>query len=77
MDGVPYRVSGSSRVSYQNRLPMFTCAADRIGRRPVILVGLVGTAISTLLFGLSGSFLTVVLSRAMGKPLACAGQKWH
>ncbi|KAI9443959.1 MFS general substrate transporter [Lactarius indigo] len=37
--------------------------SDRIGRRPVLLTCLVGTTLSTLLFGLSRSFLALVLSR--------------
>ena len=39
--------------------------SDRIGRRPVILQGLVGTITSILLFGLSKSFLWALLSRSL------------
>lgn len=37
--------------------------SDRIGRRPVLLVGLAGSALSYLLFALAGSFWVLVLSR--------------
>lgn len=39
--------------------------SDRIGRRPVILQGLVGTILSILLFGLSKSFVWALLSRSL------------
>lgn len=37
--------------------------SDRLGRRPVLLVGLLGSALSYLLFGLAGSFGVLLLSR--------------
>lgn len=39
--------------------------SDRIGRRPVILQGLVGTISSILLFGFSKSFIWAILSRSL------------
>ncbi len=36
-------------------------------RRPVVLAGVVGLTITTLLFGLSRTFVTVVVTRALGK----------
>jgi MFS family permease len=39
--------------------------SDRVGRRPVILQGLVGTITSILLFGLSRSFIWALLSRSL------------
>ncbi|KAI8971537.1 major facilitator superfamily domain-containing protein [Mycotypha africana] len=39
--------------------------SDRIGRRPVILQGLIGTITSILLFGLSKSFVWALLSRSL------------
>lgn len=39
--------------------------SDRIGRRPVILQGLIGTIVSVLLFGLSKSFIWALLSRSL------------
>ena len=49
--------------------------ADRIGRKPVILGGITGLAISVASFGMSKSLLAMVLSRCMsgglGGALAC------
>lgn len=39
---------------------------DRFGRRPVVLAGVGGLAITTLLFGLSSSFPAALLARAAG-----------
>ena len=39
--------------------------SDRIGRRPVLLFGLCGTVGSTMLFGLSRSFTTMLISRTL------------
>lgn len=39
--------------------------SDRIGRRPVLLLGLVGLAASMISFGISKSFLGLVASRVM------------
>jgi len=39
--------------------------SDRIGRRPVILMGMTGTMISIFLFGLSKSFAWAIISRAL------------
>ncbi|KAJ7025548.1 major facilitator superfamily domain-containing protein [Mycena alexandri] len=40
-------------------------ASDRIGRKPILLIGLFGTAMSMLLFGLSRTFWGFVLSRCL------------
>jgi len=37
--------------------------SDRVGRRPVLLVGLTGSALSYLLFALAGNFWVLLLSR--------------
>ncbi|KAF8607067.1 MFS general substrate transporter, partial [Ceratobasidium sp. AG-I] len=39
--------------------------SDRIGRRPVLLFGLCGVVGSTILFGLSGSFTMMLVSRTL------------
>lgn len=39
--------------------------SDRIGRRPVLLLGLAGNVVSACMFGLSKSFAGAVVSRAM------------
>ena len=43
--------------------------ADRIGRKPVIISGITGLAISVGSFGMSNSFLAMVLSRCIGGTL--------
>lgn len=43
---------------------------DRIGRKPVILIGLSGVVVSTLLFGLSRTFWWAVISRSMAGALS-------
>jgi len=37
--------------------------SDRIGRKPVLLIGLMGSALSMLCFGLSRTFTALVISR--------------
>ncbi|KAJ3565405.1 hypothetical protein NP233_g7653 [Leucocoprinus birnbaumii] len=39
--------------------------SDRTGRKPVMLIGLVGSCISMLFFGLSRTFCTLVISRCL------------
>ncbi|KAH7356437.1 major facilitator superfamily domain-containing protein, partial [Rhexocercosporidium sp. MPI-PUGE-AT-0058] len=40
--------------------------SDRIGRKPVLLTGLIGTALSILIFGFTPSFPAALLARALG-----------
>ncbi|KAJ7667205.1 major facilitator superfamily domain-containing protein [Mycena rosella] len=40
-------------------------ASDRIGRKPILLIGLFGVGISILCFGLSRTFWTLVVSRCL------------
>jgi predicted MFS family arabinose efflux permease len=44
-------------------------ASDRIGRKPVILGGTTGLAVSIVSFGMSRTFSTLVLSRCIGGAL--------
>ncbi|KAH7103208.1 MFS general substrate transporter [Auriculariales sp. MPI-PUGE-AT-0066] len=44
--------------------------SDRIGRKPVILCGLAGSAVSTLLFGLAGTLPLVLAARVLAGCLA-------
>ncbi|KAG8919917.1 hypothetical protein FRC01_001039, partial [Tulasnella sp. 417] len=44
--------------------------SDRIGRRPVIMYGLLGVACASLCFGLSKSFYQMLISRAMAGALS-------
>lgn len=47
--------------------PFWGGLSDRIGRRPIILIGVLGFAVSFLLFGLSSGSLTLMyLSRVLG-----------
>ena len=41
--------------------------SDRIGRKPAILSGLTGIAVTTLAFGLSGNFYMAFIARLFGK----------
>lgn len=40
--------------------------SDKIGRKPVLLTGLAGTALSMLIFGFSPNLPTALLARALG-----------
>lgn len=46
--------------------------ADRIGRKPVILGGITGLAISVASFGMSKSFIAMVITRCIGGALGGA-----
>lgn len=52
--------------------PMWGRLSDRIGKKPVLLVGIVGIAISFFFMGVSRSFLDLLLSRVLGGLLAAA-----
>ena len=43
---------------------------DRIGRKPVILIGLSGVAVSTFLFGLARTFWWAVFARSLAGSLS-------
>lgn len=44
--------------------------ADIIGRRPVIIAGTLGLAITTVLLGLSGSLPEILIARCLGEPVS-------
>lgn len=46
--------------------PWWGRLSDRVGRRPVLLVGLFGSAASYLAFGLAGSLVALFVARAVG-----------
>lgn len=50
--------------------PRWGRLSDRVGRRPVLLAGLLGSAISYLLFGLASSFLVLLISRVISGTLS-------
>lgn len=64
------RLSGAKIPIFQATLLYSDRGADRIGRKPVILLGLSGVALSTLLFGLSRTFWWAVISRSMAGALS-------
>ncbi|OAP59357.1 hypothetical protein AYL99_06655 [Fonsecaea erecta] len=43
--------------------------SDRVGRKPVLIMGLAGTALSMICFGFSRSLKTAILARALGGAL--------
>jgi MFS family permease len=43
--------------------------SDKIGRKPVLLFGLLGTALSSLVFGFAPSFAVALFARALGGAL--------
>ena len=45
--------------------PIWGAISDRIGRKPVLMIGLVGYALSSLLFGLSTELWMLFGSRAL------------
>ena len=45
--------------------PILGRLSDRIGRRPVIMLGLLGSSIGYLIYGFAGSFIGLFLSRAV------------
>ena len=44
--------------------PILGRISDRIGRRPVIMLGLLGSSVGYLIYGFAGSFIGLFLSRA-------------
>jgi MFS family permease len=44
---------------------MWGVIADKYGRRPALLLGLLGTALSAILFGLAPTFMIAVIARFM------------
>ncbi|KAK4055493.1 hypothetical protein OIV83_000039 [Microbotryomycetes sp. JL201] len=43
--------------------------SDKIGRKPVLMIGLSGVAVSTLAFGFSTTFATLIVARCLGGAL--------
>lgn len=54
--------------------------SDKIGRKPVLLTGLAGTALSVLLFGFAPNLPVALFARALGGLLngyALSARRWH
>lgn len=52
--------------------PFWGALSDRIGRKPVISVGMLGYAVSLFLFGMASSFWTLFLARSLSGILSSA-----
>ncbi len=52
--------------------PFWGQLSDRIGRRPLILIGIAGSAIAQLLFGFASSMTMLYVVRAFGGVLSSA-----
>lgn len=60
----------SLRLHLHNK-PVMPCSmvSDRVGRKPVVLVGTFGLAISTALFGVSKTYWSMIGTRCLGGTL--------
>ncbi|KAL2752848.1 hypothetical protein ACRALDRAFT_213193 [Sodiomyces alcalophilus JCM 7366] len=45
--------------------PLYGAISDRFGRKPVLLFGLTGSAMCTILYGISGNLTMAIVSRAL------------
>jgi len=52
--------------------PLWGCISDRVGRKPVLMVGLFGYAVSTFLFGISSQLWMLFAARALSGVLSSA-----
>lgn len=52
--------------------PFWGALSDRIGRKPIISIGIIGYAISLFLFGLASSFWTLFIARSLSGILSSA-----
>jgi MFS transporter, DHA1 family, multidrug resistance protein len=52
--------------------PLWGRLSDRVGRKPVLLIGIAGYAISFVVMGFSGSILMLIISRALAGILSSA-----
>jgi MFS family permease len=49
--------------------PLWGSISDVYGRKPIALIGLAGVALSSLIFGIAGSFWVALLARFIGGAL--------
>ncbi len=52
--------------------PVWGSVSDRIGRKPVLVLGILGYAISLFMFGLAQSFIVMFIARVLSGILSCA-----
>jgi MFS family permease len=45
--------------------PLYGAVSDRFGRKPVLLFGLLGSAVCTILYGVSSNLTMAIVSRAL------------
>lgn len=45
--------------------PMLGALSDRVGRRPIILIGLIGSSVGYLIYGFAASFAVLLIARAI------------
>lgn len=65
---VPYGISGQESTFFLVEtlfVLQWGRLSDKIGRKPVVLIGLLGLALSMLFFGLSRTFPALVASRSL------------
>ena len=46
--------------------PLWCLVADRVGRRPILISGLLGSSVSIIMFGLSPSLPWAIVARSIG-----------
>lgn len=65
------RLSGiCSLFSFGTYETLTTSRPDRIGRKPVLMLGLIGSMLATVMFGISTSFSWALMSRAIAGGLS-------
>lgn len=56
-------------IAETSTIMFWTVMSDRVGRKPIILIGLAGTAVSGLIFGFAKNFWVALLARLLGGAL--------
>ena len=56
-------------IAETSTIMFWTMMSDRVGRKPIILVGLAGTALSGLIFGFAQKYWVALLARLLGGSL--------
>jgi MFS family permease len=57
--------------------PIWGAYSDRIGRRPVLLIGIIGFAVTFILFGYATQLWMLYLIRIAGGMLSCATRLFY
>lgn len=56
-------------IAETSTIMFWTMMSDRVGRKPIILVALAGTALSGLIFGFAQRYWVALLARVLGGAL--------